>query len=153
MRTFDLPDLLKPLVKARNALKEHYSAAGLSFTFDGKFVGDLAEAAAAEIYGLTLKSGEGIDAFTSDGRSVQIKASCTGRGPAYRRVSTQASHLLFLHLDLEACRATVVFNGPEHLALACLPQSWNGQQRMISLFKLRQADAKVQDQDRLHPIN
>ncbi|MFA4892471.1 hypothetical protein [Brevundimonas sp.] len=152
MNLFDLPPLLEPLVEARNRLRNHYQAAGLTFTFDGKLVGDLGEAIAAEVFGLKLKSGPGIDGHAPDGRSVQVKTSTTGRGPAYRRVDTTAQHLLFFQLDLEARKAAVVFNGPEHIALACLPDTWDGRQRMISLPRLKAANALVRDDERLRPV-
>jgi len=149
---FDLPPLLEPLVVARNRLRDRYEAAGLSFTFDGKLVGDLGEAVAAELFGLRLDSRAGIDGYAPDGRSVQVKTSTTGRGPAYRRVDTAADHLLFFQLDLDSRKAAVVFNGPESIALACLPDTWDGRQRMISVPRLKAANSLVPDTARLRPV-
>ena len=61
---------------------------GLHFILDGKLVGDIGEAVAAEMFGLKLVpgGGTGIDGHTSDGRTVQVKATGTGRGPVFRQV-------------------------------------------------------------------
>jgi hypothetical protein len=80
---------------------------------------------------------------------VQIKASATARGPAFRKLETGADHLLHLLLDLRNSRGEVVFNGPEHIALGCMPASWTSGQRSIPLGKLRTANATVPPEARL----
>jgi hypothetical protein len=129
METFALPAAIAELIAARNSLRKHYrevlrhrgSGVQLKFTLDGNLVGDLGEAIAVELFGIRLvetKSTEGIDGYAPDGRTtVQIKASGTGRGPAFRQTETRADHLLFFDLDFEKATGTVVYNGPEHIAV------------------------------------
>lgn len=150
MAKFELPESIKDLVSARNALRERYRSSGLRFTLDGNLVGDIGEAIAAELFGLrlTARNGTGVDGHAPDGRTVQVKASGTSRGPAFRNVDTRAEHLIFLSLDFEACTGEVVFNGPERIAIECLPAGWSGQ-RMLSLSRIRNCDALVPAEDRL----
>lgn len=123
---------------------------GLKFTLDGNLVGDIGEAVAAELFGIRLsaRNGTGIDGVAPDGRTVQIKASGTNRGPAFRLVDTRADHLIFMVLDFEDCQGEVIFNGPEHLALQCLPTSWIGQ-RMVTLSRMRRCNDAVPESKRL----
>lgn len=148
---FQLPSAIADLVAARNRLREHYEAVGLEFTLDGNLVGDLGEAIAAEIFGITLvpaRSTTGIDGYAPDGRTVQVKATGRGRGPAFRLVETKADHLLFFDLDFEVGTGTVVFNGPEYIATAALPNMFVGQ-RSLTPLQIRAADARVRPEDRL----
>jgi hypothetical protein len=97
---FALPPVITGLVAARNRLRAHYGSVGLRFTFDGNLVGDIGEALAAELFSIKLisRGGTGIDGHAPDGRSVQVKATGTGRGPVFRNVDTRADHLLFFEL-------------------------------------------------------
>ncbi|MER9202942.1 hypothetical protein NKH74_27765 [Mesorhizobium sp. M0933] len=135
---------------ARNKLREHYQAARLKFTLDGNLVGDIGEAVAAELFGIKLVpgNGTGIDGHSTDGRSVQVKATGTGRGPVFRCVDTRADHFLFLDIDFENLRGEVIFNGPEHVALANMPEAWIGQ-RPVTKGQIRAADTLVDIGDRL----
>jgi hypothetical protein len=153
IQRYSLPPAISNLVKARNELREHYKAYGLSFTLDGNLVGDLGEALAADIFGidLTSRSAEGVDGIAPCGRSVQIKASGTRRGPAFRQVATKAQHLLFFHLDFESCSAELLFNGPEAVVLRLLPETWRGQ-RMASVGQVIRANETVSDEERLCPV-
>jgi len=150
---FPLPDAIKELIAARNNLRDHYGSSGLAFTLDGNLIGDLGEALAADVFGLKLvaRNGTGIDGHAPDGRSVQVKASGTKRGPAFRMVDTRADHLLFFHLDMDTCTAELLFNGPEDIALACLKTPWTGQ-RMISVPQIRAANSRVPDDQRLQAL-
>jgi hypothetical protein len=94
------------------------------------------------------KSNEGIDGIAPDGRTVQVKATGAGRGPAFRCVETRADHLLFYDLDLETCRGQVIFNGPEHYAVQKLPKVF-ANQRSLSPAQIRHADSLVRDVERL----
>lgn len=149
-----LPPVIRELIVARNKVRDHYARFGLSFTLDGNLIGDLGEAISAEIFGLKLiaRNGTGIDGHAPDGRSVQVKASGTQRGPAFRMVDTRAQHLLFFHLDMEACTGELLFNGPEKIALEALKAPWRGQ-RMVSVSQIRAADARVLEEQRLRPVN
>lgn len=120
-------------------------------TLDGNLVGDIGEALAAKFFDIRLvdaKSTEGIDGFAPDGRTVQVKATGTSRGPAFRQTQTRADHLLFFDLDLQAQTGTVVFNGPEHIAVRKLPNKFDGQ-RSLPPGQIRAANRDVSDIDRL----
>jgi hypothetical protein len=160
-RVFPLPGPLNDLVLARDAVRDHYArilrnrnaTTTLNFTFDGNLVGDLGEAIAVEYFGLVLeqrKSNEGVDGHCG-GRSVQVKATGTSRGPAFRNTQTRADHLLFFELDFERRRAELVYNGPEHIAFSMLPPSFDGQ-RSLTNRQIRIADKEVEENDRLKPI-
>ena len=153
MTHFPLPDEIIPLLVARDHLKARYASSELRFTLDGNLVGDLGEAVAAELFGLELSSrcGAAIDGFSPGPRrrSVQVKASGTFRGPAFRRHDVGADHLLFFHFNFDQRIGEVLFNGPERIALALMPATWVSGQRMISLKRLRTADATVLPEDRL----
>lgn len=150
---FDLPPEIRDLISARNQLRKRYAAFGLQFTLDGKLVGDIGEAIAAEMFGIKLTEGNatGIDGFAPDGRTVQVKATGTGRGPVFRHVSTRADHLLFFSLDFETLTGETVFNGPEEIALSLMPDKWSGQ-RPVSMRTIRHADRQVRDEQRLPPL-
>ncbi len=147
---FELPPVISDLLAARNKVRDHYQAVGLKFTLDGNLVGDIGEAVAAELFAITLGGPctAGIDGHAPDGRSVQIKASGSGRGPAWRMAQVKADHLLFFSFDFEACKGVVTFNGPEHIAIGALPPSWIGQ-RSLTLAQIRRANALVGQADRL----
>jgi hypothetical protein len=147
---FELPPSVQRLIAARNELKAHYRDVDLHFTLDGNLVGDLGEAVAAELFGLTLtgRSNEGIDGYAPDGRSVQVKASGTKRGAAFRPVETRADHLLFFHFDYDGCFGEIIYNGPEEPVRQMLPPTWVGQ-RCVSAAAFRRLDKSVADGERL----
>lgn len=161
--TFPLPPAIASLIAARNALRSHYreillargSTVDLSFTLDGNLVGDIGEALSVELFGIRLvdaKSTEGIDGYAPDGRTVQVKATGRGRGPAFRLTETRADHLIFFDLDFEGASGQVIFNGPEHYATSLLPPVFSGQ-RSLTARQIRAADSRVQAAERLarHP--
>jgi hypothetical protein len=159
MERFELPPTIKELISARNKLKQHYEkiltengGEALSFTLDGNLVGDLGEAIAVELFGIRLvnkRSTTGIDGYTRDGKNtVQVKATGTARGPAFRLTETKADYLLFFDLDFTSAMGTIVFNGPEHYATSMLPEKFSGQ-RMLTRTQIRQADTMVKDHERL----
>jgi hypothetical protein len=150
MREIPLPAIISDLVTARQKLRDRYVGTDLRFTFDGNLVGDIGEALAAERFGLTLerRCGQGIDGHAPDGRTVQVKATGTNRGPVFRMVETCADHLLFFAIDFDRCLAEIVYNGPECRVTQCLPEAWSGQ-RMVTLSRVRRCDAEVADHERL----
>lgn len=159
MTRFALPPEIAELISARNNVRDHYngklqawgSGIDLSFTLDGNLVGDLGEALAMDLFDIRLvevKSTAAIDGFTPDGRSVQVKATGTGRGPAFRNTETRADHLLFFDLDFENATGAIIFNGPEHYAVASLPAQFTGQ-RSLTRNQIRAADKLVRDEERL----
>jgi hypothetical protein len=159
MTKFKLPSDIADLIAARNKVRDHYakmlrawgSAAELSFTFDGNLIGDLGEALAIELFDIKLvdtRATEAIDGYVPGGPSIQIKATGTRRGPAFRQTKTRADHLLFFDLDLENATGEVVYNGPEHYAVAMLPEVFVGQ-RSLSRLQIRAADKLVRPDERL----
>ena len=159
MTTFALPPAIAQLLEARNSVRKHYesilraqgSQVELKFTLDGNLVGDIGEAIATELFGVTLvakKATEGIDGHARDGRTVQVKATGTKRGPAFRQTETRADHLLFFCLDFETGTGSVAYNGPEHYVMKYLPEVFAGQ-RMVSRGLIQRADEQVQDAERL----
>ena len=154
MAKFKLPPVIAELVLARNRVRDHYNVPGLAFTLDGKLVGDIGEAVAAEMYDLTLTpgGGSGIDGHAADGRTVQVKATGTGRGPVFRRVETRADHLIFIDFDFANLEGEVIFNGPERIALQNMPATWQGQ-RPVSAVQIRLLNRQVAPEDRLAVID
>ena len=159
MTKFLLPPDIAELITARNKVRDHYngkirawgSRVDLSFTLDGNLVGDLGEALAMDLFDLRLveaKSTAAIDGYTADGRSVQVKATGTGRGPAFRNTEMRADHLLFFDLDFETATGEIVFNGPEHYAVASLPSMFEGQ-RSLTRNQIRAANKLVGEEERL----
>ena len=147
-----LPDVIEALVTAQQALKEHYEAVTngrLEFTLDGNLVGDIGEALAIEEFGLELQGRceEGVDGVAS-GRTVQVKATGTGRGPAFRRTRVDAEHLLFFQIDFANCRARVIYNGPEAPVRLALGDAWVGQ-RSLSLRRMEDLNRMVLESERL----
>ena len=148
--TFALPAPIAELISARNKLRHLYSTTELKFTIDGNLVGDIGEAIAAQLFNLRLVSSNStaIDALTSDGRSVQIKATGTNRGPAFRLTELRADHLIFLKFDFENLLGEVVYNGPEHRVIQHLPSKWSGQ-RAVSMTRIKKENALVHKSERL----
>ncbi len=145
-----LPQAVRELVSAHRALVQAYSSTDLRFTLDGRLVGDIAEATAAEAFGLALCRARtpGVDAVAADGRSVQIKASGIGKGPAFTPGEGYADHLIFLILDFERAEAHVRYNGPEAPVRAKLPSGFQGTKRVL-LSTIVVLDAAVTVNDRL----
>ena len=149
-RRIDLPKAITALVSAHRELVASYASTGLRFTLDGRLVGDIGEATAAEAFGLTLCKVRtaGVDAHASDGRSVQIKASGIGKGPAFTPGEGRAEHLIFLLLDFERAEAYVYYNGPEAPVRAELPDAFTGTKR-VRLSRVLPLDAAVTQAQRL----
>ena len=145
-----MPDHVRDLVTAHAALVDAYASTKLRFTFDGRLVGDLAEATAAEAFGLELcrVRTPGVDAHAPDGRSVQIKASGVGKGPAFTPGEGRADHLIFLLFDFVRAEAVVRYNGPEEPVRARLKVGLTGTKR-VSLPRILVLDAAVADGERL----
>lgn len=151
-RILRLPAVIAGLVTACHEVRKHYGVVHgdrLLFTLDGNLVGDIGEALAVEHFDITLndRCGEGIDGTAPDGRSVQVKTTGSGRGPAFRDTE-HAHYLLFLSVNFAACTASVVYNGTEAPVRSMLPASWAGQ-KSVSMSQMRALDALVPDADRL----
>jgi len=151
--------VIKDLVVARDRVREHYSVSGVDFTFDGKLVGDVGEVVAAKIFGIALTpgGGQGVDGYVGDQddrRSVQIKATNSGGGPAFRKVETRADFLIFLDFKFDRLIGEVVFNGPEHIALQDLPEGpWKRDQMTVAKGKIRRFNEEVRPEQRLPVVD
>lgn len=125
-----LPNPVIDLWRAQQALTKYYAVTGLKFTLDGRLVGDIAEALALEYFELSLpaKRTKGVDALTTSGDTVQIKASgLKNSGPAFTPGTGIARHLLFFRIDFSVGSATVLYNGLEEPVRArLLPREWTG---------------------------
>ncbi|MBZ5788739.1 hypothetical protein K8353_01325 [Burkholderia contaminans] len=149
MTILHLPPLIRELWKAQQALVEHYSHTGLRFTFDGRLVGDIAEAVALHHFDLiaTEKRTGGVDALTRSGKTVQVKASgARSSGPAFTPGKGTADYLLFFHIDFAGGTATLVYNGPEAPVRSQLPAEWKGT-KSVSLRKILALAAGVDTAD------
>lgn len=135
-----LPQPVTDLWHSQQALAKHYARTGLKFTLDGRLVGDIAEALALEHFQLCLppKRTKGVDALTTSGHTVQIKASgLENSGPAFTPGTGRARYLLFFQFDFSAGKATVVYNGLEAPVRArLLPKEWTGT-KVVNLAELR----------------
>lgn len=154
MTNFRMEQAVKDFVKAHRRLRTHYEDTGLSFTLDGKLVGDIAEVLAAQLFGLVLcrQRIAGVDCHTTEGKSVQVKATGLSRkGPAFTPGEGRADYLLFLRLDFDNATGTVAYNGPEEPVRRLLPVGFTGTKR-VSLARILKADAAVAESDRLHHI-
>lgn len=149
MPTIALPAGVAELVRAHGELLKSFASTKLRFTLDGRLVGDIAEATVAAAFALNLCETRtpGADALTHDGRTVQIKASGIGKGPAFSP-SDSADHLIFVLIDFGRCQAEVAYNGPEEPVRRLLPPVIIGTKR-APLSKVLELNAAVQAADRL----
>lgn len=135
----DLPEVVKGLWTAQQAVANHYADTSLKFTLDGCLIGDIAEAVALYHFDLVLpeKRTGGVDALTRSGNTVQIKA--TGKpksGPAFTPGKGRADYLLFFAIDFKTNTVSVIYNGPEAPVRALLPvNGWAGT-KAFSFLKL-----------------
>lgn len=150
---FPLPDTVRCVAEARNLLRKQYASAKLNFTPDGKFVGDLGEAIAAEVFGITLKQGRHIDGYSPSGKPVQIKATGRPDGGIYFRESdfedSNNVHLIAICIDWDACEAEVIYNGLEKDVRPEFKP--NDPQKMVTRNKLLKRNAEVSESERLQP--
>jgi hypothetical protein len=123
---YPLPPAVKRIVEAQRDPRDAYSyhilnnQKNLEFTFDGKFVGDLGEAIAADYFDLDIDPRKHIDGYTRCGqrRPVQIKATGRSKGGTFQfRKSNYADqdkvHLIALIIHWDECKYEVIYNGPE----------------------------------------
>ncbi len=152
---FKLPETVRCVAEARRTLCKQYSSAGLTFTPDGKFVGDLGEAIAAELFGIRLEPGKHIDGYSACGKPVQIKTTGRPRGGGLFRPSDFSDadkvHLIVFFIDWNLCEAEVIYNGPERLVRDKIKSATA--QREVGRSTLIKLDAGVEDMDRLKPID
>ena len=147
-----MPEEVRAVWNAQQALASRYLGTGLKFTLDGRLVGDIAEALALEWFDLSLpkKRTGGVDAITSSGRTVQVKA--TGKkasGPAFTPGAGVAHYLLFFRLNFEDNTGTIAYNGLEAPIRSLLStDAWTGT-KVISLLQIQKLSANVKAADML----
>jgi hypothetical protein len=137
--TIKLPEVIKDLWTAQQALTKHYAATGLKFTLDGRLVGDIAEALALDHFDLQLppKRTGGVDALTRSGKTVQVKATGNPKsGPAFTPGKGRAEYLLFFAIDFQANTASVIYNGPEAPVRALLPTEGWSSTKVLPLLEM-----------------
>ncbi|WAP69965.1 DUF6998 domain-containing protein [Jiella pelagia] len=146
-----LPAPVTALYKAHADMCTHFARTGLTFTLDGKLVGDLGEALAAEAFAIKLCEQRipGVDGHATDGRTVQIKATGKAKtGPAFTPGEGIAQHLIFLRIDFPAGEASVLYNGPEAPVRRLLNMPLAGTQ-VVRLASVLEEDKKLTEADRL----
>lgn len=148
-RIEEVPALVAKLYQVVDELQSIFP--GRYFTPDGHLVGSLGESLAAYMFGLTLTTASTTahDAVTEDGVRVEIKAT------QRKRVALSASaspspqeRLIALYLDRHG-PPEVVYNGPADRVWSAAGGAQKNGQRVISLTRLRQLNAEVDDNDRL----
>jgi len=150
--TLKLPEVIKNLWAAQQALAKHYKDTGLKFTLDGRLVGDIAEALALDYFDLELppKRTGGVDALTRSGKTVQVKATGNPKsGPAFTPGKGRAEYLLFFAIDFQANTASVIYNGPEAPVRTLLPaEEWSGT-KVLPLVEMVRLAKTVASSDRI----
>jgi hypothetical protein len=146
-----LPDAVRDLWRAQQAVARHYDGTGLKFTLDGRLVGDIGEALALHCFDLVLplKRTGGVDALTKSCKTVQVKATGSAdKGPAFSRGKGSAHYLLFFQIDFRAGMASVLYNGLEAPIRTLLPTRWDGT-KVVQLAALRELAKLVRSADAL----
>jgi hypothetical protein len=162
---YDLPPAVEHIVTARSQLRDAYAyrilnnQKNLEFTFDGKFVGDLGEAIAADHFDLDLDPGKHIDGYTryAERKPVQVKATGRKTGGTFQfRESDYPDHdrvhLIAIVIHWDECKYEVVYNGPETLVR---PRWKNGEHRAkdVTLSKMKAAQIAVANSEMLPAVN
>lgn len=134
MTNIKLPSSIANFVVAHEHLVNEWDSTGLKFTLDGRLVGDIAEAVAAEEFGLDFPKWRtpGVDLVTrgSPSKSVQVKASGIGKGPAFTPGQGTADYLIFMLIHFKRCEAEIIYNGPEQPVRAKLTEGFSGTKRV-----------------------
>lgn len=140
----EVAQLLEALYAASARLEVLFP--GRKFTLDGHVVGSIGEVIAAYMFELDLARGstQGHDAYTCDGRQVEVKFT-QGTSVALRE---EPAHLIVLHRR-KAGRVGVAYNGPGAPVWASSGALQKNGQRPITLARLVKIDALVADADRL----
>ncbi|WP_145200992.1 DUF6998 domain-containing protein [Sphingobium sp. B2] len=161
---YPLPSAVEQLVFAQKQLRNAYAyrilnnRKNLEFTFDGKLVGDLGEAIAADHFDLDLDPGKHIDGYTrcAERTPVQIKATGRGlKGTFQFRQSDYLDHdkvrLIALVIHWEECEYEIVYNGPE----AMIRPNWReGEHRAkdVSVSRMVAAQRMVKTSEMLPAV-
>ena len=143
-----LPEEVRELYEVHQRLASAWEGTPLRFTLDGRLVGDIAEAAAAKAFDLEFppKRIPGVDLLTKCGKTVQVKASGRGAGPAFSVGKGTADYLIFMQINFSKHEASVIYNGPEAPVRAELRGPASGV-KIIALNRL--IELNLQQTDRL----
>jgi hypothetical protein len=112
--TQSLVPIIKSLYQARSELRKLFPE--LSFTLDGKLIGDIGEAIALQDFGLTkLPEGTELHDFvTDDGRKVQVKttqATNPHRGVGLGLTMQSFEHLIVIQIAEDGAYS-ILYDGP-----------------------------------------
>lgn len=125
-----LPELLDIIQKLKSTYKIR------SFTLDGRLVGDIGEILAAEHFDITLhtKQESRHDAYTSNGRLVQIKATLKDKltFSPFENLEDVTEYYLGLQIREDAS-FDVVYNGPSRIIAEALKAKKQVNYRLHSL--------------------
>jgi len=135
--------VMATIFSAQNALRElapEYKWAGM-----GNLLGDYGELVAVSQYNLSLapSGSDGFDAYTQDGKTVQIKANHSSGTIGFRG---EADYLLVLKVNSDGSSEEMYF-GPFALVSAASSFSKRDNKRTISTAKLRKLAEEVVDNE------
>jgi hypothetical protein len=161
---YDLPPAVEHIVTARKQLRDAYAyrilnnQKNLEFTFDGKFVGDLGEAIAADHFDLDLDPGKHIDGYTrcAERKPVQVKATGRKKGGTFQfresdYLNHDKVHLIAIVIHWDECKYEVVYNGPE----SKVRPSWNDDEHRakdVTVSKMKTAQTTVGNSEMLPAV-
>ncbi|TMM49700.1 DUF6998 domain-containing protein [Qipengyuania marisflavi] len=145
---FYLPDAVGQIARARNDLIDHYSDSGLKFTPDGKLVGDLGEAVAAQMFDIDIVQQNYIDGYARhDRRPVQIKATGRANGSFLFRPCAYESaseiHLIALIFCWDECTFSVAYNDREELVRPKYLEGQSGQKSLTVSSLLKRSGVAI----------
>jgi hypothetical protein len=145
-RMEEVPALIGDLMKTTQRLNALFD--GRPFTPDGHLVGSIGEVVAEYVYGVQLErcSTPQIDAFTKDGRSVQIKLTgAHGKYFGFRWSSKLASEPAdcLIALKLTATGFEEIYNGPFPVELLRGRRDSSNGQLSVAVSKLRELNPSL----------
>lgn len=162
---YNLPPVVENIVNARKQLRDAYAyrilnnQKNLEFTFDGKFVGDLGEAIAADHFDLDLDPGKHIDGYTrcAERKPVQVKATGRKTGGTFQfresdYLDHDKVHLIAIVIHWDECTYEIVYNGPESLVR---PRWSDGEHRAkdVTVNKMKAAQTAIENSEMLPAVN
>ncbi|MBX9732071.1 MAG: hypothetical protein K2X59_12145 [Sphingomonas sp.] len=128
----------------------------LRFTLDGKLVGDLGEAIAAEIFDLKPVPGRQIDAYTRGVCEIPVQIKATGRQSGtfqFRKsksIRHENVHLIAIQFDWQNLAYEIVYNGPESKVRPAETDLANGPV-VVKVCTMRDQNRGLRDDQRLIP--
>ena len=139
-RMEQVPSLIGDLLRTTARLNQLFR--GRMFTPDGHLVGSIGEVVAEYVYDLILTPGSTpqIDAYTRDGKSVQIKLTGSSNRYAFRWSSLTRTNPadVLIALRLSPVGFEEIYNGPFPTDLLANRKDTSNGQLSIGIAKLRQ---------------